>query len=257
MQYDLLRQHSQWRPPEDIRVLVGCEKSGVGRNAFLDLGYDAYSCDLLPADDRSNRHMQVDLIDILDDGWDMLVVLHPPCKRLCNSSVRWLTGPTPPKGRTFDDMWRELEEGAKFFSQCWNAPVKHKAVENPVMNPYAAERIENFRPPAQTVQPWWFGCEAFKATSFWLEELEPLMPTIKLIPPKKEEEPLRHAKWSAIHRASPGPDRTNIRSKTFPGLAKAFAKQWGDFVCHYAITDHMDLNSTTRLDRLSAMGLRP
>lgn len=69
------------------RVLVGCEYSGTVRNAFLELGFDAWSCDLLPADDRSNRHIRGDIRDLLDDGWDLLVVMHPPCTRLCRSGA--------------------------------------------------------------------------------------------------------------------------------------------------------------------------
>lgn len=76
-----------------MRVLVACEYSGIVRNAFLDRGHDAWSCDLLPAEDRSNRHITGDARDILNDGWDLLLVAHPPCTRLCNSGVRWLSNP--------------------------------------------------------------------------------------------------------------------------------------------------------------------
>lgn len=89
------------------RVLIGCEESGVFRRAFLARGFDAWSCDLLPARDGSNRHITGDVRDVLGDGWDLLVVCHPPCTRLCNSGVRWLH--TPPPGRTRADMWAELD----------------------------------------------------------------------------------------------------------------------------------------------------
>ncbi|MEX5597085.1 hypothetical protein [Pseudophaeobacter sp. C1-32P7] len=208
---------------EPLRVLVGCETSGVVRRAFLDRGHDAWSCDLLPSDDASNRHMQCDIREVLSMGWDLLTVMHPPCTRLCNSGVRWLS--KPPKGRSLDDMWAELDEGAALFSACWNAPVPRVAVENPVMHRHAKERIHNYQPAAQHVQPWWFGEKAFKATGLYLRGLPPLVPTDKLTPPEKATE--EHKKWSAIHRASPGPDRWKLRSKTFPGIAVAMADQWG------------------------------
>jgi hypothetical protein len=91
-----------------LRVLIACEFSGTVRNAFLALGHDAWSCDLLPAEDGSNRHITGDAREILNDGWDLLMVAHPPCTRLCNSGVRWLS--TPPPGKTADQMQAELRD---------------------------------------------------------------------------------------------------------------------------------------------------
>src|SRR5262245_65168984 len=88
------------------RVLVACEYSGIVRNAFLEAGHDAWSCDLLPSEDGSNRHIRGDARDILNDGWDLRMVAHPPCTRLCNSGVRWLS--IPPPGKTIDEMQLEL-----------------------------------------------------------------------------------------------------------------------------------------------------
>ena len=209
-----------------MRVLIGCETSGMVRNAFLARGHDAWSCDLLPADDRSNRHMVCDIRDILDWGWDLLAVMHPPCTRLCNSGVRWLH--RPPKGRSLAEMWADLDAGAALFSACWNAPIPRIAVENPVMHKHAKARIENFEPAAQTVQPWWFGDPAFKATGLYLRNLPPLVATNRLEPPKAGTG--AHKKWSMIHRASPGPNRWKLRSATFPGLAQAMANQWGAYM---------------------------
>ncbi len=207
-----------------MRVLIGCETSGVVRRAFADLGHDVWSCDLLAADDGSNRHIRCDIRHVLDDGWDMLAVMHPPCTRLCNSGVRWLH--VPPPGRTLEDMWQELHVGAALFSACWNAPIPRIAVENPVMHKYAKALIQNYEKPAQTVQPWWFGDPAFKATSFYLRGLSPLRATNRLSPPAKGTD--AHRKWSVVHRAYPGPERWKIRSKTFPGVASAMAAQWGE-----------------------------
>jgi len=212
-------------PSPPLRVLIACEESGVMRRAFAALGHDAWSCDLQPAADGSNRHIRGDVRDVLADGWELMVVSHPPCTRLCNSGVRWLS--VPPSGRSLDDMWRELDEGCDLFAACWNAPVDRIAVENPVMHGHARKRLPADLPAPQIVQPWWFGDEAFKATGFYLRGLPPLQPSDKLTPPKAGTD--AHKAWSAIHRASPGPDRAKFRSRTFPGVAAAAASQWGSY----------------------------
>jgi len=206
-----------------MRVLVACEFSGVVRRAFAALGHDAWSCDLLPSEDCSNHHIVGDVRDILGDGWDLLMVAHPPCTRLCNSGVRWLA--EPPPGRTLEQMWAALDEGAALFSDCWNAPVPRVAVENPVMHKHAKARIANYQAPAQTVQPWWFGDPAFKATGLYLRGLPPLRPTKRLCPPRPGS--VEHKLWSRVHRMPPGPHRARERSRFFPGIAAAMAEQWG------------------------------
>lgn len=224
------------------RVLIGCETSGVVRRAFEARGHETWSCDLLPAEDRTNRHIIGDIRDVLNDGWDLLAVMHPPCTRLCNSGVRWLDGPpknAPEAARDWERvawpgltkaqrsaiMWRLLDEGAALFSDCWNAPITRVAVENPVMHRHAKARIRNFEQAAQTVQPWWFGEPYFKGTGLYLRGLPPLTETNRLIPPKRGTE--EHKAWAAIHRASPGPERWAFRSRTFDGIAEAMADQWG------------------------------
>jgi len=204
-----------------MRILVGCETSGVVRRAFAAHGHDVWSVDLLPAEDGSNRHLIGDVRDYLKGGWDLLAVMHPPCTRLCNSGVRWLS--VPPPGRTREEMWAELDEGAALFSACWNAPVERVCVENPVMHKHARQRIQGWQKP-QTVQPWWFGDPAFKATGLYLRGLQPLVPTNRLTPPRSGT--AEHKSWSQVHRASPGPDRWRDRSKTYAGLAAAMACQW-------------------------------
>lgn len=208
-----------------LRVLIGCETSGVARRAFAARGHDVWSCDILPAEDGSNRHIVCDIRDgILHDGWDLLAVMHPPCTRLCNSGVRWLH--TPPPGRTKAEMWADLDEGAALFAACWLAPVERVAVENPIMHKHARARLPDCLPKPQIVQPWWFGEPFFKATGFYLRGLPPLTPTAKLTPPPPGTD--EHKEWSAIHRAPPGPDRWRFRSRTFDGVADAAADQWGD-----------------------------
>ena len=209
-----------------LRVLIGCETSGVVRRAFAARGHDAWSCDLLPAEDGSNRHIICDVRDLLSDGWDLLACFHPPCTRLCNSGVRWLH--TPPPGKTLDQMWAELDNAADLFSAVWNAPIPRVAVENPVMHKHAKARIKNYQQPAQTVQPWWFGEPAFKATSLYLRGLPALLPTNRLAAPKAGTDD--HRAWSWVHRAPPGPNRWKDRSRTFDGIATAMADQWAGWV---------------------------
>lgn len=228
----------------EIRVLVACEYSGIVRDAFLNRGFDAWSCDLLPAETNSNRHIRGDVREILSDGWDFLMVAHPPCTRLCNSGARWLTEPpkrlnpehySPEECAAYQlmdraarlvFMWDSLRKGARLFSDCWNASVPRVAIENPVMHRHAKERIECYMPPAQTVQPWWFGEPQFKATGLYLRGLPNLQPTKMLTPPPKGSE--EHKKWSRVHRMRPGPERSKERSRFFPGIAAAMASQWGD-----------------------------
>lgn len=231
-------------PVAPMKILIGCETSGVVRRAFDALGHDVWSCDLLPSEDGSNRHIVCDVRELLYERWDLLAVMHPPCTRLCNSGVRWLNEPptNPPNEATDfeadlwrrgllsrDDkltiMWRLLDEGAALFSDCWNAPIERIALENPVMHRHAKERISNYAPPAQTVQPWWFGEPAFKATSFFLRNLPKLVETERLVPPKAGTD--EHKSWSKVHRAPPGPLRWQLRSKTYQGVADAMALQWG------------------------------
>lgn len=204
-----------------MRILVGCETSGVVRRAFAARGHDVWSVDLLPSEDGSSRHIIGDVRDHLYSGWDM-AVMYPPCTRLCNSGVRWLH--VPPPGRTREEMWAELEEGAALFSACWHAPVPRVCVENPVMHRHARERINGWQKP-QTVQPWWFGDRAFKATGLYLRGLPPLAATNVLTPP--EPGTAQHKAWSQVHRAPPSPDRWRERSRTYRGIAAAMAAQWG------------------------------
>jgi hypothetical protein len=198
-----------------LRVLVACEFSGTVRNAFLERGHDAWSCDILSAEDGSNRHITGDARDILNDGWDLLMVAHPPCTRLCNSGVRWLT--TPPPGKTIEQMWAELDEGAALFSAFWNAPIDRIAIENPVMHKHAKARIQNYAEFGQSVQPWQFGHGEVKRTCFWLKNLPPLVPTN-----------IVEGRSPRVHHMSPGPDRWRERSRFFPGFANAMADQWGN-----------------------------
>jgi len=190
-----------------MRVLVACECSGRVRDAFLDAGHDAISCDLQPSDsDRgTHRHVRGDVSELLGAGWD-LVVAHPPCTFLCNSGVRWL--------RTVPGRWAEMERAAEFFRCCLGANARAVAVENPIPHRYAMELIgERY---TQIVQPWQFGHGESKATCLWLRNLPSLQPTN-----------IVDGREGRIHRLPPGPNRSRERSRTYQGVALAFAEQWG------------------------------
>ena len=167
-----------------------------------------------PSEDGSNRHITGDAREILNDGWDLLMVAHPPCTRLCNSGVRWLS--RPPPGRTAEDMQRELREGADLFSAFWNAAIERICVENPVMHKHAKALIVNYREFSQSIQPWQFGHGETKRTCFWLKSLPLLKPT-DIVPGREQR----------VFRMPPGPQRWKERSRFYPGIAKAMAEQWG------------------------------
>ncbi|ESY41882.1 hypothetical protein X747_14400 [Mesorhizobium sp. LNJC384A00] len=231
-----------------LRVLIGCEFSGTVRRAFAARGHDAWSCDLLPSADRSNKHLIGDVREFLHDGWDLLMVAHPPCTRLCNSGVRWLSAPpgrltaehyTPLEIAAYSTMseperlafmWRKLDEGAALFSDLWNAPIERVCLENPVMHTHGKQRIRNYREFAQSVQPWHFGEPESKRTCLWLRGLPTLTPTYRTWDECREALGLPDdAKpVQRVHSASPGPARWAERSKFFDGIANAMADQWGD-----------------------------
>lgn len=197
-----------------MRVLVACEYSGKVREAFRKLGHDAWSCDLLPADDNSPYHVQGDVLEVLGDGWDMMIA-HPPCTYLTNAGVRWL--------HTQEGRWADMREGAEFFKRLLNAPIPKIAVENPVMHKYAVEIIGSRQ--TQVLQPWMFGHTEQKATCLWLKNLKPLVETNNV---KAEMMLLSPQERQRIFHLPPSKDRWKIRSETYQGIADAMAAQWGE-----------------------------
>jgi hypothetical protein len=208
------------------KALIAFEASGVIRRAMAARGIDAWSIDLLPAEDRSNKHIIGDVRDHLDGDWDFLGVFHPPCTVMCNSGVKHLyIGGRKENGR-YEPRWIELEAAAELYRTCrTQGRIPVRAIENPIMHSHAI-RLTG-RGYTQFVQPWWFGDPFFKATGFELINLPKLKPTNKLTPPKAGTP--EHKAWSAIFRAPPGPDRWKFRSRTFPGIANAIADQWGGY----------------------------
>lgn len=196
---------TQVRLMTNKKVLIGCEFSGIVRDAFIAEGHDAISCDLLPTE-RVGPHYQGDVRDLFSEHWD-LAIFHPPCTRLCNSGVRWLHE---------RNLWDELEEGAQFFLDCLNAPIMQIAVENPIMHKHAKAIIK--KDYTQKVQPWQFGDKLSKQTCFWLKNL-PLLKSTDIVPRNKREQ--------KVWLASPSPTRWKARSRFPPGMANAMAIQWG------------------------------
>ena len=192
-----------------VRVLVACEFSGAVRRAFRALGHDAWSCDLLPAEDGSLYHIQGDVLDAISGvngfypGYFDLMIAHPPCTHLAVSGARW-----------FKDKRHEQAEALDFVRRLLDAPIPHIALENPVS--IISSRI---RKSDQIIQPWQFGHGETKATCLWLKNLPHLQPTN-----------IVEGREAKVHRMPPGPDRWKERSRTYQGIAEAFAHQWGSYV---------------------------
>jgi hypothetical protein len=201
-----------------MRVLVACEFSQIVTMAFRNRGHEAISCDLLPTEGNPKWHIQGDVLEILDDGWDMMIA-HDPCTYQCNSGVCWLYNKD---GTSNTERWELLDESCIFTRKLLKAPIKKVCRENPIPHKYALERIG--RKYNQIIQPYMFGCPERKATCLWLENLPKLKPTKDV---KTEMEALPKAQAQRIHYTSPSPDRWKIRSTTFQVFADAMAEQWG------------------------------
>ena len=197
-----------------MRVLVACEFSGTVRRAFAALGHDAWSCDLLPADDQSSNHLCCDVREVMGCGFDIMVA-HPPCTYLTSSGLHW--------NSRIPERAKETEKALAFVSELLSAPIPRIALENPIG--CISSRI---RKPDQIIQPWQFGNDASKATCLWLKNLPSLTPT-EIVLPRKVNGKDRWANQtdSGQNRLPPSPDRWKIRSITYPGIAAAMADQWG------------------------------
>lgn len=202
-----------------MRVLVACEFSGVVRRAFRELGHDAWSCDLLPVEDESPFHIQGDAVEAAHSApWDLMIA-HPPCTHLAVSGAAWF------EKKRLDGR---QQSGIDLFMAFANAPVEKICIENPV-----GIMSKEWREPDQIIQPYYFGDEFQKTTCLWLKELYPLIhiPQDDLFDNKTHvgkgemvtfESGKTMPKWYAESRGN-----GHLRSKTFPGIAKAMAEQWG------------------------------
>lgn len=203
---------------KDIKILVACEESQAVCIAFRELGFEAYSCDLIECSGGYPEwHIKGDAIEVLNKyKWD-LVVAHPPCTRIANSGVMWL------KKR---NLWKDLDEAITFFNEFvrYGKAGNKIAIENPIPHKYAVEKIGKY---TQVIQPYQFGHPERKATCLWLFGLPELKETNNVI---KEMKKLPKNKQQRIHYLPPGEDRAKLRSKTFPGIARAMAEQWGEYI---------------------------
>jgi site-specific DNA-cytosine methylase len=184
-----------------MKVLVACEYSGRVRQAFRDLGHDAWSCDLLDSEDDSPFHYQGNVFDIIyHNGWDLMIA-HPPCTDLAVSGARHFAEKIA-DGR----QQRALD----FVQALMDAPIEKIAIENPI-----SVISSKIRKPDQIIQPWQFGHGETKATCLWLKNLPLLKPT-----------DIVEGREARVHKMPPGPNGWKERSRTYEGIAKAMAQQW-------------------------------
>lgn len=195
-----------------MKVLIACEYSGTVRDAFIKMGHDAMSCDLLPTD-FPGPHYQGDVFDVIDDGWDLMIA-HPPCTYLCNSGVTWLD--------RIEGRRNQMRDGAEFFKKLLNCNIPKVCIENPIMHKYAKEIIGANQ--SQIIQPWQFGHPESKATCLWLKGLPMLTETNNV---HKEFKALPKHLAQKIHYLPPSKNRWELRSTTYKGIADAMATQWG------------------------------
>lgn len=216
------------------RILIACEESQATTKAFRKLGHEAFSCDLLPCSGgHSEWHFQCDIFEVINQGWDLMVA-HPPCTFLTGSGVQWLSHPED-KALSFEERRphpkypnrrQDMLDSVEFVKALYNADIKHIAIENPV-----GLLSSRWKKPDQIVQPYMFGDEAMKTTCLWLKNLPLLLPTN--IVGKGERTVFAsgksHPKWyaDALKNAKTKEERQTLRSKTFDGMAQAFAEQWG------------------------------
>lgn len=218
-----------------MNVLIACEFSGIVREAFNQLGHNAWSCDLISSE-KSGNHINDDILKVINGNkvwvyqqysngaintelktfkkgyWDLLIG-HPPCTYLANSanSHLYIGG----KGSRIKNQsrWVLMKEAANFFLALYNADINKICIENPIMSSHAKKIIGVQQ--SQVIQPWMFGHGETKATCLWLKNLPLLKPT-----------DIVNGREHSIWKASPSPDRWKIRSRTFQGIAEAFAEQW-------------------------------
>lgn len=198
-----------------MRVLIACEESQAVCKEFRALGHEAYSCDTLPCSGgHPEWHIQGDVKEILFKPWD-LVIAFPPCTYLTVSANKWLKDQPPRKsGALVGKERRYARVGAEYFFMTFTKLKCPWVIENPI-----GCMSSSYRKPNQVVQPWMFGHGETKATCFWINGLPNLEPT-NIVEGREQN----------MHLLSPSKDRAKLRSKTYPGIAKAMANQWSKYL---------------------------
>jgi len=184
-----------------LNVLIACEFSGRVRDAFRQCGHHAVSADIMQSE-QPGEHYQGDVRDIINQGWDLMIA-HPPCTHLAVSGARY-----------FYRKQNEQKEALEFVKELMSAPIEKICIENPIS--IISSKI---RKPDQIIQPWMFGHGETKATCLWLKGLPLLKPTN-----------IVEGRENRIHRMPPSPERWKNRSRTYSGIAKAMAEQWGNII---------------------------
>jgi len=204
-----------------MKILVGCEESQVVTIELRKLGHEAYSCDIEPCSGgHPEWHLQQDVTELLKKEWDMIIAF-PPCTYLTVTGNRWFN--IERYGDKAIQRHKDREKAIKFFMLFANADCGKIVIENPV-----GIMSSEWRKPNQIIQPWQFGNEAEKTTCLWLKGLNNLEHTDIVTPPKRVEfkSGKSMAGWYADAWHLPKHERAKLRSKTFPGIAKAMAEQW-------------------------------
>ena len=211
-----------------MRVLVACEESQAVTKEFRELGHEAYSCDLLPSSGgHPEWHYQQDVFEVIEQGWDMMIA-HPPCTYLAVSGARWMYNKD---GSINQDRLKNQNEALDFVQRLMDVNIDKIAIENPI-----SVISSKIRKPDQIVHPYHFGDKASKSTCLWLKGLPKLEHTnvvekgeFKEWGCKKTGKNKKQALWyyEALQKAKTPEERRTLRSKTFPGIAKAMAEQWG------------------------------
>jgi site-specific DNA-cytosine methylase len=218
-----------------MKVLVGCEESQATTLAFRKLGIEAYSCDLLPCSGgHPEWHYQEDIFSVIErEDWDMMIG-HPPCTYLTSSGVQWLSHPED-KDLPFEERRphpkypnrrQDMLDSVEFVKALYNCKIPMVAIENPI-----GLLSTKWKKPDQIIQPYMFGDEATKSTCLWLKNLPQLTPT-KMVGKGEYvtySSGKKMPKWyaDALTNAKTDAERRTLRSKTFQGIADAFASQWG------------------------------
>ncbi len=192
-----------------MKVLIGCERSGVVRDAFLARGHDAWSCDLVDTE-KPGPHIKADILTVLDDNWD-LGIFHPDCTYLAVSGLHWNSRRPGRQEKT--------EASLRFIQRLMDCKIPY-ALENPIG--CISTRI---RKPDQIIQPWQFGEDASKATCLWLKNL-PLLKHTNVLPGGRKARRVNQTP-SGQNKLGPSPDRAMLRARTYQGIADAMADQWG------------------------------
>ena len=192
-------------------ILVACEFSGHVREAFRSLGHNAWSCDIETCDDGSIYHIQTDVLDVLDQDWDLMVAF-PPCTYLARSGLHW--------NSRIPGRAEKTELALVFVETLLGADIPKIALENPIGRISSA-----IRKPDQIVQPWWFGEDLAKSTCLWLKNLDPLVATNIVV-----KDRYRNQTPTGQDNMANSGQRAKRRSITPKGMAEAMAVQWGNVV---------------------------